>query len=317
MAADSALSSNSTVGQYKSIGIEDSHLAPKALNKIAALLLALRASIAISIPSSVLTPLQIRKPAKVPIFGANAVLTPPPVAKEKARALYDWQLDSHDDPVARREEAGRKKKQDEFRLNVGEAYDSLNTDIPLILRAQPNWGIYTEDLELDITNVGEVEYRLFGAIAGLGVSKKLSNLEQNKEVLRKLHNFRRTWIQKDEIKARTVSSLKLDDNGDKMIECRWNAHITMKRDEDLIPYWAAVSLGFVRRHTNMFPPTPARDFIIDGVSRFYVNSNGRVYRHVIDKFQLTPPLKMPEVDDMLWMIGMQRYPKLAPVYFKP
>lgn len=228
------------------------------------------------------------------------------------------------DPLAKMEAAARKKKVNDFKLNVGEAIDSLNTDIPQILRVEPNWDIYTEDLELDLDAVDPIAYRLIGGVLGL-LTRKVKGLRINKRALRRLHKFCRYYVKSDEVRIKiwlSPGSLVTFPDGKEGVIVRWNARLKMKRDMELIPTWASTSIRFVQRSLpgifGSFNPEQERLIVVDSVSRFYINAEGRINKHVIDSMDLLPPLTMPAVDEMLYMVGLGGHlPQPAAAYMEP
>mmetsp|Transcript_80321 Transcript_80321/g.126693 ORF Transcript_80321/g.126693 Transcript_80321/m.126693 type:complete len:356 (-) Transcript_80321:80-1147(-) len=220
------------------------------------------------------------------------------------------------DPLAALKAREEQQKLTNYKLNVGYAIDNLNTDIPNILKSQPNWDIYIEDLELDLQAADAVAFRLVGGVSGVR-GRKAEGLQANQNALRNLQRFRGFWVEHDEIRVKTrasVWSLLRSENGDDAVEIRWNAKLIMKPDIDLIPQWASHGIKFFQKHVFGVGSDdyPRREFVVDGVSRFFFNAEGKVYRHVVTDLELRPTLNMLEVDDILYMIGIQPLaPQLA------
>lgn len=284
-----------------------------------------------AITSGVMKPCQEFVSACFPTANANFVTSLPTLAG--SRLSQDFLnspilvahpvAESLTDPYAQELAEESQKQQNEFNLNVGKAIDSLNTDLPDILREQPNWNIYTEDLELDLRPVDAIPFRLIGGVAGL-TSRKINGLGRQRKALKRLQKFRRFYVKEETLRLKmrlSQWSLTTFRDGEQGVECRWNARLKMKSDLELIPRWAGILVRFAKRrfpHTFGKIEAPERILMIDGVSRFYFNSEGRIYRHVIDNIDLLPHLSMPTVNEMLWLIGIQpkHQPQLAYLKFK-
>jgi len=228
------------------------------------------------------------------------------------------------DPLAKAEAAKKKKKVNDFKLNVGEAIDSLNTDIPQILVLDPNWDIFTEDLELDMESVDPIAFRLIGGVLGL-MTRRVRGLDVNKKALSRLQKFCGFYVKSSEVRIKiwlTPGSLVTFPDGKEGIIVRWNARLKMKSDMELIPSWASTSIRFIQKSFSGFSgmfdsmsPGQERLIVVDSVSRFYFDAEGRINRHVIDSIDLLPPLTMPAVDEMLYMVGLgYRSPRPALAY---
>lgn len=195
------------------------------------------------------------------------------------------------DPYARDEELEKQQKTNEFKMNVGNAIDSLNEDIPNILRKQPNWAVFTADIELDLMQLDQVSLQLFKTAAPGFITDqlKIRGLIANIGVAQQLQQFRASLVSWDEVKVRT--SLSVDRFGDQVIECRWNARLGIKAIQ--MPSWASplsdmMQQNFGASFSQPFGSSNTKEPVLelDAVSRFHLNPQGRIYRHVIDNQQL-------------------------------
>jgi hypothetical protein len=265
---------------------------------------------------------------------------------------------SDQDPVGQREAAEKKRKDQDHEVNAGEALDNLNQDIPEILQRQPNWDIYTDDLELDLEMVDPVAFNLLGCVAP-SATTKIKGLAGNRLCLKRLHAFVQEHVRWSEVKVNTRKSRDVA-TGSEIIKCRWNARLDMKRM--MLPKWAAVAAGAAALAAaisvadpdalaalaesdvadevavaasalaatkflgNRFPDvsfhfataatreSAASGIIsIDAVSRFHLNAEGRIYRHVIDNIDIRlndKPLLMSDVEALL-RLGLAPTPQIA------
>lgn len=266
------------------------------------------------------------------------------------------------DPYGEQEARERKNKENEFKVNLGEAIDSLNTDIPRILGEEPNWDIYTEDLELDLELVDPAATRVLGT-ATPASKTKVKGLSRNMRAWKQLQEFCKNSVEWNEVKVKTRMTYD-SETGDQIIEARWNARMEMKKVQ--IAKWATVAAGaaalaaavtsgganplasfvladsdalatefyavataatFVKFLQDRFPDisfpfaTAAMKesdsnniLLVDAVSRFYLNSEGRIYRHVIDNVNLRfindHMAYLSKVDRLLILAGLQKvYPR--------
>lgn len=276
------------------------------------------------------------------------------------------------DPQAEREDEAKRQKQDKFKVNVGEALDRLTTDIPEILRRDPNWDIYTEDLELDLELRDPAATRWLGA-ATPASRTKVRGLRENRRVLKELQQFCHRLVQWHELKAKPRVAID-PSTGDQIIEVRWSSRIGMK--PMTIPRWATAiagiaavaaattsavaqgeplfalnvladdsllseaallstsaattaaagqflkerfpSLGFPFATAAMRESPYSKVLVIDAVSRFHLNAEGRIHKHVINNVNINmieDPIRfVPPVNQLLQMAGLrQAYPELARV----
>jgi len=198
---------------------------------------------------------------------------------------------------------------EKYRLNVRQAYDSLISDIPQILRFESeavesiywrktpmNWDIYTDDLETDFTNVVNLNpetVALFAAVApswspsiekvGLAGSKDLHQV-----ALQELRVFIDNFVAKAVVTGQDECMdgkmdwcvaieefSKLDPDGDQVISSQWKTELTLKP----------------------FLKLPPENVVsIQAHSRFHLNDEGKIYRHSIDNldFRLNQESVKPE-----------------------
>jgi len=151
---------------------------------------------------------------------------------------------------------------------LGKAIQRLNADIPQILRKQPNLSIYTSDFELDLQS--PVAFLLMQSL-GAG-SSKIQGLPQTVGLLQKIRHFRLTKVEWDEVEAKT--RLSQDTRGEQVIECNWTAQVELS--SAAVTRWVLKALFGEKDESSKFV------FSFDAGSRFYVNSEGQIYRCVLD-----------------------------------
>jgi hypothetical protein len=196
------------------------------------------------------------------------------------------------DPFGDGVDEKEKKRKNEYTVNVGEAIDSLHSDLPHMFRIdedsnefrQLNWGIYTEDLVTDYTTIDPLALKLlrprlkkWNAEDDKHAVVMASGLVENQQVLVELRNFNRKFVRRTMVTADTRMGNDLH-TGAEIIESRWTVKFTMK--QFAVPRWLAKILGMSE------PMSPEGIVIVDGMSRFHLNSEGRIYRHAIDKLNL-------------------------------
>jgi len=145
---------------------------------------------------------------------------------------------------------------------------TLNTDLAQILHKSPDLSIYTQDLELDLeSSVAFLLMKSVGASA-----PKIQGLPQIVGLLQKIVHFGQTRVEWDEVKVKT--RLARDSRGEHVIESNWTAQI--KLNSLALAPWILDSFFGSGNESSKYI------FGFDAGSKFHVNSEGKIYRHVID-----------------------------------
>jgi len=188
----------------------------------------------------------------------------------------------------------RLEKEEKYRINVRRAYDSLLSDIPQILQLESkgktpmDWDIYTDDLQADFPNLIDSEaLGLFSAVAVKHVpswTASIKGKDLHKAAMRELRVFIANYIEKAEVTGQDwcmdkdtdwcvlmeeVSGLDPElstHKGDQVITSNWKMELTMNTGEMV---W----------EDSTFPEAIVT---IQGLSRFHLNDEGKIYRHSID-----------------------------------
>jgi len=195
------------------------------------------------------------------------------------------------DPVATAEEAKKKKEKNEYTVNMGEALDSLHHDLPHMFEideesqewAPFNWNIYTDSLVTDYTTVDPLAVRLLrpkqrcwldGEVCAAVMA---DGLIENQHVMQDLRSFVFRFVRRSTVMADTKMGVDIN-TGAEILESRWTIKLHMKRFR--IPRWLSRLLGMSE------PLSPEGVVIVEAMSRFHVDSDGRIYRHAIDRLNM-------------------------------
>jgi len=218
--------------------------------------------------------------------------------KEDAEEKVEPEVESTPEEVAAAEAA---EKENNRKLNVRQAYDSLRHDIPQILRFESkiggtpqwrkipmNWDIYTEDLQTDFANVvNDVAPRLF-AVAAPTWATSLKGLDIHKKALQELRFFIDSKVERAVVTGQDYCNddlmdwcVVIEEGGsglgpepstnevDQIITYSWKTDLTMK------PY------GLIGGGV-----TPSAMVTIKALSKFHLNDEGKIYRHSIDQIDI-------------------------------
>lgn len=203
-------------------------------------------------------------------------------------------------------------QQEKMRANIRRAYDSLGNDIPEILKpegegAKPkDWDIYTDDVQLDFPNPVESEaLGLWGAVAAKHVPAWRSGIKgkaQYKEALQELRVFVANFVDTAEVTGQDWCMDKDSDwcvimeelsgldpevsehMGDQVITSNWKMTLKMKADL-----------------------TTKKDDLtvtIQGLSRFHLNDEGKIYRHSIDGYSAVMDEDIPADEAKLFLTSL-------------
>ena len=157
--------------------------------------------------------------------------------------------------------------ENEYQLNLGKSIDSLRRDYPRMLRAPPDFSIFTDNILLK----------------GAASKHRLEGIEAYTRVFDALRFIRNTTMVHDEVGARIVVS-------DGKIRVRWNAKLTMTAPFAALPGLARDEEG--------------RPIVyVDGVSVYDVNSKGYLSKHQLENIVVTPPELQGAVDLALFWPG--------------
>jgi len=180
-------------------------------------------------------------------------------------------------------------QQEKYRVNTRRAYNSLNNNIPQILQLGSewtmDWDIYTDDLKTDFSNVVDSEpLRLFSAVAVKHVPSWTASIEGkdlNKVAFQELRVFIDNFVKKSLVtgqdwcmdKDAGLGPEPSTHEGDQVITSNWKMELTMMAptliEED----------GLLKK---VELTTPSEGIVtIEGLSRFHLNDDGKIYRHSI------------------------------------
>lgn len=200
---------------------------------------------------------------------------------------------SRSDPTANKEEAKKKKEKNNYRVNVGEALDSLQHELPYLLTFNEdtqqfspiNWQIYHEALVTEYKTIDPLAKRLL--VPGQMFSREVDDeeaaviiaksLRENQKILQELQSFCFSFVDRRYITASTKMGVDKS-TGAEIIESRWTVKLFMKRLQ--IPMWLAKILGLSE------PLSPEGVVVADATSRFHLDADGRIYRHSIDRLNI-------------------------------
>jgi len=189
-------------------------------------------------------------------------------------------------------------------LNIRRAYDSLIRDIPQILQFESkgqtpmDWDIYTDDLKTDFPNlVDSAALGLFSAVASKHVpswSARMKGKDLHKVALQEMRVFVDNFVVKAKVTGQDWCMDKdadwcvimeevsgLDDpqvnihEGDEVITSNWKTELAMNTE---------------------LTTTPEAVVTIQGLSRFHLNAEGKIYRHSINGFDISLNLKPEEAE---------------------
>jgi len=191
--------------------------------------------------------------------------------------------------------------------NSLDAVDSLNRDIPQALRlesdprrvAPTNWDVYTDDLVTEVKAGDPMALRLLEALVP-SWKVQVKGKRSNQRVLEELRTCFRTirfskLVEKEEL---TVATHKYVDPStqEEVIETRWTTKLPMKRlqpprglprlrsgDSNTLLY-RLQHRGAIFEAAEMKPDK--RIVIIEALSHFYLNAEGKIYRQSIDELNL-------------------------------
>lgn len=219
-----------------------------------------------------------------------------------------WSNDDGWDPVARSEKFAKEKRENDSKVNFGEAVDSLNRDIPQILRSdmdsrrvrQMNWDIYTDELETKFIGLDPAIMAQVEAVSP-GFSIDLKGLNENKQALQQLQGLLSNVVEDDLVTVTTKMSFD-PNSGAEVIESRWRAKLTTK---NLAAPEMFSQLGSLFGQTG---PLTLPESVVDvsAVSRFRVNAAGKIYLHTIDQLDLlvdNKPIDVPQLGMLQNLLG--------------
>lgn len=221
----------------------------------------------------------------------------------------------------------------QYKLNLAEAVDSLNRDIPQALRAESdqqrsaltNWDIYTDSFETDF-KILDPAMRLLGSKIP---TQKIKGLRANQRVLQEFRTLISRLqvnriLESDDV---TVSTHMVVDpsTGEEIIESRWTVKLGLKRTlakkltelpkqnlAERLAKKVTNTLAKIVQQTNLTkensqsePQKPGSTVAVEAVSRFYLNAAGKIYRQSIDELNLLLDEELvdsPEVKKLLpWL----------------
>jgi hypothetical protein len=174
--------------------------------------------------------------------------------------------------------------ENEYQLNLGRAIDTLRRDYPQLLQSAPDFSIFTEGVTLRTADS----------------KRRIEGMEAYSRLFDVLRFMRNTTMVRDEVGARIVVC-------DGTIRVRWNAKLTMHDAFSALP-------GLTNRDEAGRPVV-----FVDGVSVYYVNGSGLVYRHVLEDVVVTPRSLQGAVDLALvaWPGGFSPPVAVGMPHFQP
>jgi len=208
----------------------------------------------------------------------------------------------------------REEKDEKLRVNIRRAYDSLGNDIPQILQFESkgkkplDWDIYTEDVQIDFPNPVDSEtLGLFSAVAVKHVPSWTSGIKGKalyKAALQELRVFIDNFVDKAEVTGQDWCMDKDSDwcvimeelsgldpepsthQGDQVITSNWKMVLTMKT-ESLKTMKTQKTTKMTKKTMKTLTTTPEAVVTIQGLSRFHLNEEGKIYRHSIDGYDVS------------------------------
>jgi len=216
-----------------------------------------------------------------------------------------------------------------YTINSLEAVDSLNRDIPQALRresdpqrvAPTNWDVYTDDLVTEVKAGDPMALRLLEALVP-SWKVQVKGKRSNQRVLEELRTCFRTirlskLVENEKITATTHKYVD-PSTREEVIETRWTTTLPMKRLQPPKLFPRSDSTLVMKRPSRLEwlprPPRPdKRIVVIEALSNFYLNAEGKIYRQSIDELNLLvdgKPLDSQILSKFLDVVALLPLPRL-------